>query len=648
MTRKSVPVSDVPLLDRRRKLFDLSKASGSVGQAVPLLRCLFTALALIGVYGPRCLFAAEIDSAVLQAEAERIAAVKKASPTVLAIFANGGQGGGSGVVISHDGYALSNFHVTKECGAGMKCGMADGKLYDAVIVGFDPVGDLAMIKLFGRDDFPAAEMGDSDLVQVGDWAYAMGNPFLLATDYQPSVSYGVVSGTHRYQYPAGTLLEYADCLQVDASINPGNSGGPLFNAQGQLIGINGRGSFEKRGRVNVGVGYAISINQIKNFLGYLKSGRILDHATLGARMASDDRGRVVVNNVLESSDAYRRGLRYDDEIVSFAGRPMRSVNVFKNTLGIYPKGWRVPLTYRREGKKEDVLVRLAGVHREEELIDKALGRGPADPKNKPKGQPKPKTPPMPDQEPGQDDDKTPDPEAPGPMPPGGPKPIRLPHAPAAALPQVVKDHYETRAGYANYYFNKLNQERVWKANLAKGDFSEFKGDWTLTGKAPAGEVKFQIGDAQATLVTPGGEAKIAISDVIDDLNPPNYSGLNPPNSGGLLASLHLWRKLLIGGVNKFGAITYLGTAPLPGKEGLADVLVGTTEGVEVWFYFDPAEGTLLALEMYPDEHADPCEIYFQYKEANGRFVPQRIEVIHGNQPYGVFTIDKVDLGKAAN
>ena len=137
------------------------------------------------------------------------------------------------------------------------------------------------MKLFGRDDFPAAELADSDQVQVGDWCFAIGNPFLLATDFHPTVSYGVISGVHRYQYPAGTLLEYTDCLQADAAINPGNSGGPLFDAQGRLIGINGRGSFEKRGRVNVGVGYAISINQIKNFLGHLKSGRIVDHATLG-------------------------------------------------------------------------------------------------------------------------------------------------------------------------------------------------------------------------------------------------------------------------------------------------------------------------------------------------------------------------------
>ena len=89
-----------------------------------------------------------------------------------------------------------------------------------------------LIKLLGRDDFPTAEMGDSDQVQVGDWCFAVGNPFLLATDFQPTVTYGIVSGVHRYQYPAGTLLEYADCLQTDAAINPGNSGGPLFNAEG--------------------------------------------------------------------------------------------------------------------------------------------------------------------------------------------------------------------------------------------------------------------------------------------------------------------------------------------------------------------------------------------------------------------------------
>ncbi len=146
-----------------------------------------------------------VPDAVLQAEQQRIAAVAKAVKAAVAVFANDGQGGGSGVVITPDGYALSNFHVTKPAGDWMQCGMADGQLYDAVIVGLDPTGDVALIKLQGREDFPCAELGDSDAVRVGDWCFAVGNPFLLATDFQPTVTYGLVSGVHRYQYPAGTL-----------------------------------------------------------------------------------------------------------------------------------------------------------------------------------------------------------------------------------------------------------------------------------------------------------------------------------------------------------------------------------------------------------------------------------------------------------
>jgi serine protease Do len=233
---------------------------------------------------------ADPAAALLDAEARRIAVMNKAKDCTLAIFLTSGQGGGSGVVISPDGYAVTNFHVALPCGKAMQCGMADGKAYDAVLVGLDPTGDVALIELFGRDDFPYAELGDTDKTRVGDWVFAMGNPFLLAVDFQPTVTYGIISAVHRYQKPADKreTLEYTDCLQTDASINPGNSGGPLFDAEGKLIGINGRGSFEKRGRVNVGAAYAISINQVKNFLGALRGGRIADHATLGASLASDE------------------------------------------------------------------------------------------------------------------------------------------------------------------------------------------------------------------------------------------------------------------------------------------------------------------------------------------------------------------------
>src|SRR5207237_5136646 len=116
---------------------------------------------------------------------------------------------------------------------------------------------------------------------VGDWSMAMGNPFVLAEDQHPTVTLGIVSGTHRYQPGDGlNTLVYGNCIQVDSSINPGNSGGPLFNLRGEVIGINGRGSFEERGRVNVGLGYAISSKQIKNFIPELLATKIVQHGTL--------------------------------------------------------------------------------------------------------------------------------------------------------------------------------------------------------------------------------------------------------------------------------------------------------------------------------------------------------------------------------
>src|SRR5262249_29267011 len=230
------------------------------------------------------------DPRVQADEAKRVAAIEKVRPSVISIFARGGMGGGTGVVITEDGYALTNFHVVEGTRPVMQCGLPDRVLYDAVLVGLDKVGDVALIKLLPKKEgqkFPIAKLGDSDKLRAGDWSLAMGNPFLLATDFTPTVTFGLVSGVHRYQPPAGILLEYTDCIQIDTSINPGNSGGRLFNMDGELVGINGRGSFEKRGRVNSGVGYAISINQIKNFMGHLRAGLDADHASLGAAVTGE-------------------------------------------------------------------------------------------------------------------------------------------------------------------------------------------------------------------------------------------------------------------------------------------------------------------------------------------------------------------------
>ncbi|MEE3371617.1 MAG: trypsin-like peptidase domain-containing protein [Planctomycetota bacterium] len=561
-------------------------------------------------------FAAEIPPLVRNAEQERIRVIAKAKATAVCIFARGGHGGGSGVLISPDGFALTNYHVVKPAGNYMKCGMDDGKLYDAVLVGLDPTGDVALIKLLGRNDFPHATLTDSNRVRSGDWCFAVGNPFLLATDFHPTVTYGIVSGVHRYQPPAGTLLEYTDCIQTDASINPGNSGGPLFNAAGDLIGVNGRGSFEKRGRVNVGVGYAISSNQLRNFLGYLKSGRIVDHATLGATVATSDDGRVVVSNILDSSNAYRRGLRYGDEIVAFSGRPISSVNEFKNVLGIYPRGWNVSLKYRRDGQDFTIVVRLMGVHSRRELLSKIQGPAAEQPEPSPK-EPKPNQPDAPKRQP-----------LPAPQ-------IPLPQT----LPPEITKLVQPREGYANYFFNLENQKRIWAATVQHGDFAKSKGQWLFSGVLTAGG-NFQIAleDSRILAQFPSGPAVV---DTTLDLD----QQTDPEGSGGLLTALHLWRRLLTLGPDEFGEMFYLGTAPTPSQPGLFDVLVGTYNVVqETRFLFETTSGKLVGMEMALNDDIDRCDIMFsRFKMYKGLQIPHKIDVRHGNQQFATIEVSNFEI-----
>ena len=254
-------------------------------------------------------------------QADRVAVVERAIPAVCAVMPVHGEGGGSGVIIDPLGFVLTNFHVI---GRGkrpegqepppelpelpldvveprfqtpppdtddddpawkvMKVGLPDGELYLADVLGIDPGSDLAVLLLRPHPDgrpYPSAELGDSDQLLVGEPVFAAGNPFLLANDFVPTVTWGIVSGTHRYQAGgANRFLVYPDCIQVDAPVNPGNSGGPLFNGDGEVVGINGRISVRDRGRVNIGVGFAIASNQVRNFLGDLMAGRHAEHGTL--------------------------------------------------------------------------------------------------------------------------------------------------------------------------------------------------------------------------------------------------------------------------------------------------------------------------------------------------------------------------------
>ncbi|MGI9428038.1 MAG: S1C family serine protease [Bythopirellula sp.] len=539
------------------------------------------------------------DPTVLEAQQQRIEVMQQAAATTVAVFDGGGQGGGSGVVISPDGFALTNFHVTAPCGAAMKCGMADGKVYDAVIVGVDPVGDVALIQLLGRDDFPYAALGDSDQVAVGDWVFTSGNPFLLADDFTPSIAYGMVSGVQRYQYPAGTLLEYTDCIQTDAAINPGNSGGPLFTANGDLIGINGRGSFEKRGRVNVGVGYAISINQIKHFLPQLKSGRIVDHATLGAIASTTSAGKVKIDEILETSDAFRRGLRYGDEIVQFANRDITTANRLKNALGIFPRGWLVPLTYRRDGQHHDIAVRLMGVHDQAQLYNLVQQQ-----EQKPPAPPNRKTPQP-------DEGDSPDPKR---------KLAELLKR-KSKMPEVVAKQFESRRGYANYWYNERIVRQLWENYPGREALEAAGYDWKIVGGDIVG---IEINKRQAKILMPTLEAGANFSAELS-------TQLSPPNSGGLLLTLHLWQRLIEKGLKTYGEVYYLGQLPRRHDGELVDCLIGIYAGIETCFQFDRQSGNLSGIVMLPSEGVDPCDLQFSdYGELDGRLLPRQWRVCPGD------------------
>ncbi len=581
-------------------------------------------------------------SAVKAAEADRIKVINKVKPAVVAVYARGGGGGGSGVVISPEGYALTNFHVVQPTGPTMVCGLPDGVLYDAVLVGLDKVGDVALIKLIPKKPgtpFPFAELGNSEEVKVGDWSLAMGNPFLLATDFSPSVSYGVVSGVNRYQYPSGGFLEYTDCIQFDTTINPGNSGGPLFNMKGELIGINGRGSFaqDKRFRINCGVGYAISINQIKNFLGHMKAGIDTDHATLGAGIATanedGDLAKMVVQGVLDESDASRRGLQDGDNLISFAGRPLSSANQYKNVLGIYPKEWRMPLIFERGAERRETLVRLMG--------------------NQPAVEPKKQGPP--------------------------------PKQPAKGPQGEGAKFYKPKKGFANYYFNEQAQKRVLEGFAKHGDFSRLTGDWVIEGnrvkEGRQDDMKIQIIEEKVVGsdkdTRPIVRGKFNLDLVLEPLKQAQEEKnlVEPAGSGGLLMAFYHYRRFLTLGPKGFegdNGFYHGGTEPIyvqPLKDATAksfkDVRVMTevlrTEhaGVSVKWYFYRDELNpqlqgktkykdyeLIAFELFILQDTDPCEIYLHdSQQIDGRLLATKWDVRWGDKRYAVISLDKYKLNE---
>lgn len=264
--------------------------------------------------------------------------------------------GGSGVIFSADGYILTNDHVTLG-EKKVRIGLRDGRTLTGEVTGRDRTGDIAVVKVavvkVKEVGLTAAPLGDSEKLTEGEPVLALGNPFGLAKDdHEPAATFGIVSGLHRFQ---GGEKVYGDAIQIDAAVNPGNSGGPLFDMKGRVVGINGRISIRGSEKKNVGVGFAVPIDQIKLILEDLKVGAEVQHGYLGVRFRGETDGDgkegVAVLGVLPGAPADRAGMKRGDRIIKVNDRAVDQPVRLENLLSVLSAGSEVTLLVDREGKR---------------------------------------------------------------------------------------------------------------------------------------------------------------------------------------------------------------------------------------------------------------------------------------------------------
>tara|TARA_B100001142_G_C14328639_1_gene653214 strand:+ start:1316 stop:2410 length:1095 start_codon:yes stop_codon:yes gene_type:complete len=270
---------------------------------------------------------------------------------------------GSGVVISQDGYVITNHHVVENASM-ISVTLPGGEEYEAEVIGADQLTDLALLKLDG-ENFPYVKTGNSDKMIIGEWVIALGNPFgLFDVNQQPTATIGIVSGKDMDFGQQGSRV-FQGMIQTDAAINPGNSGGPLVNALGDVIGINTfiyTGSRNKQG--SIGIGFAIPINRALKIVKELRSkGRIVRGFNLGIRGQSlDDRlarlwrmkstKGVIIAQIAPNSPADKAKLEYKDVIVGVQGRSVSSLQDIYEIIAVLDlrPGDRVELRIWRNGR----------------------------------------------------------------------------------------------------------------------------------------------------------------------------------------------------------------------------------------------------------------------------------------------------------
>lgn len=287
-------------------------------------------------------------------------------------------GTGSGVIVDKDGLIVTNNHVVGDA-KEVEVRLSDKTKFVGQVIGRDPDTDVAIVKINSTTELPTVPFGDSSKVRVGQWVIAVGNPFSL----DRTVTLGVVSGLER---DAVRLSRYEAFIQTDASINPGNSGGPLFNIQGEIIGIN-------TAIINYaqGIGFAIPSNMVQQVVGQLRvRGKVIRGwlgvgiqevtAELAAKFGIKENDGVLVNDVFENEPAARAGLKPGDIISKVDGRRIETpAGLSRSVAGLNP-GTKVELDLIRNGDRRTITVDLG--ERKEDAVVAAIPSPPPAPEIK--------------------------------------------------------------------------------------------------------------------------------------------------------------------------------------------------------------------------------------------------------------------------
>lgn len=285
--------------------------------------------------------------------------------------------GGSGVIISEDGYIVTNNHVV-DGATRLKVKLNDGRVFDAKIIGRDPATDVALIKIDGND-LPTLPFGSSDALRLGEWVLAIGSPF----DLQSTITAGIVSAKARQLDVIPSEFRIESFIQTDAAVNPGNSGGALVNTHGELVGINtviksSTGSY-------IGYSFAVPESIVRKVVSDLKEFGIVQRALLGITYRYIDQdfvdqmgkdtgvktpGGVYVASVVEGGAASEAGLRKGDVIVSIDGVKIEASNTLTEQIGKHRPNDKVNLSIKRGDNVKQLEVVLRNKAGKTELLTK--------------------------------------------------------------------------------------------------------------------------------------------------------------------------------------------------------------------------------------------------------------------------------------